>query len=307
MSRNGVRLAALFLLCWPTIVFAQQPGGCERLASLTLPNVIVTSAAAQPAGAWTLANGNAALQPAGAASSPNAPLALPAFCRVAVTLKPSADSNIEGEIWLPLQNWNGKFEEVGNGGWAGTIPYPAMAYALLDGYATAATDTGHKGANSLFALGHPEKLLDLGERSVHEMAVTAKAMINTLFGRSPALSYWNGCSNGGRQGLMAAQKYPNDFDGIVAGAPANNWAHMHVWDMAVSAPVFRDPAGKIPASSLALLNRAAIQACDAADTIVDGIISNPKACSFDPAVLQCRESSAAACLTTPQVEAARRM
>src|ERR1041385_7309676 len=178
---------------------------------------------------------------------------------------------------------------------------------LSDRNATAATDTGHKGANSVFAIGHPEKLLDLGERSVHEMAVAAKAVIAAFYDRAPARSYWNGCSTGGRQGLMAAQKYPNDFDGIVAGAPANNWAHMHAWDMSVSKPVFKDPAGKIPAASLAMLNRAVIQACDQSDGITDGIISNPKACTFDPAVLQCRESSTNACLTPSQVESARRM
>ena len=306
MCRPGEMLAAMVFLCSPSVLFAQQPGSCERIASLTLPKVSITSATRQAAGAWLLTNGTATLQTAGA-SGATPSTQLPAFCRVAITLKPSADSNIEGEIWLPLQNWNGKFQEVGNGGWAGSITYPSMGLALQDGYATAATDTGHKGANSLFAIGHPEKLLDLGERSVHEMALAAKAVIAAFYDRMPTRSYWNGCSTGGRQGLMAAQKYPDDFDGIVAGAPANNWAHMHTWDMFVSAPAFKDPAGKIPAASLALLNRTVIQACDQRDGIADGIISNPKGCTVDPAVLQCGESSASACLTPPQVESARRM
>jgi tannase/feruloyl esterase len=307
MCRPYMLLAAVVVVGWPSLLFAQQSGSCERIASLTLPKVSITLATRQAAAAWLLTNGTATVQPAGATNGTTPSVQLPAFCRVAITLKPSADSNIEGEIWLPLRNWNGKFQEVGNGGWAGSITYPGMAYALQDGYATAATDTGHKGANSVFAIGHPEKLLDLGERSVHEMAVAAKAVIAAFYDRAPARSYWNGCSTGGRQGLMAAQKYPNDFDGIVAGAPANNWAHMHAWDMSVSKPVFKDPAGKIPAASLAMLNRAVIQACDQSDGITDGIISNPKACTFDPAVLQCRESSTNACLTPSQVESARRM
>lgn len=307
MCRYSAVCAAAFLLSWPSLLFAQQPAMCERVTALRLKNVTITSAASHPAATWALTNGNAAIQPPGVQGATTPSIQLPAFCRVAVTLKPSEDSNIDGEIWLPLQNWNGKFEEVGNGGWAGSITYPAMGFALRDGYATAATDTGHKGANSLFAIGHPEKLADLGERSVHEMAVAAKSVIAAVYDRQPARSYWNGCSTGGRQGLMAAQKYPDDFDGIVAGAPANNWAHMHTWDMYVSKPVFKDPAGKIPAASLAMLNRAAIQACDQGDGIPDGIISNPKACTFDPAALQCRASSADGCLTPPQVESARRM
>lgn len=307
MCRHWAILAVLGVVCVPSRLLAQQPATCERLTSLALPNITITFALAQPAAPWMLSNGTATISASGPAAGNSPQIQLPAFCRVAVTLRPSADSNIEGEVWLPLQRWNGKFQEVGNGGWAGSITYPAMGYALQEGYATAATDTGHKGANSLFAIGHPEKLADLGERSVHEMAVTAKALISAFYGRAPAVSYWNGCSTGGRQGLMAAQKYPNDFDGIVAGAPANNWAHMHTWDMFVSAPVFRDPAAKITAASLAALNRAAIQACDSGDGIADGIISDPKACTFDPAALQCGESSSPSCLTAPQVESARRM
>jgi feruloyl esterase len=307
MSKACIALALPIFLCAPRVLFAQQPGtACEHLTSVTLSNATVTSAALQAAGAWMFAPGTAVAQDANAPVAPNATM-LPAFCRVAVTMKPSSDSDIQAEVWLPVQSWNGKFQAVGNGGWAGIISYQAMAYALEDGYATASTDTGHKGGNALFAIGHPEKLADLGERSVHELALKSKAVIDAFYGRAPRLSYWNGCSTGGRQGLMEAQKYPDDFDGIVAGAPANNWAHMHAWDMTALAPVLRDPAGKMPASSLALVNRAATAACDGGDGITDGIISNPKACTFDPASLQCHASAEPNCLTAPQIESVKRM
>jgi feruloyl esterase len=146
-------------------------------------------------------------------------------------LKPSSDSDIKIEVWLPTQGWNGKFEAVGNGGWAGTISYSAMADALRNGYATAATDTGHTGSSASFALGHPEKLLDYTYRSEHEMALAAKSITTAFYGSAPRLSYWNGCSAGGKQGLKEAQQYPDDFDGIVM-VPGVNWfgrAAQSIW------------------------------------------------------------------------------
>src|SRR5439155_105962 len=148
---------------------------------------------------------------------------LPAFCRVAATLTPTSDSEIKVEVWLPASGWNGKLQAVGNGGWAGSISYPAMGEALRRGYATSSTDTGHSGGNARFALGHPEKLIDYAWRSEHEMTVNAKAIIAAFYGNAPRLSYWNGCSAGGKQALKEAQKFPQDFDGIIAGAPASDW------------------------------------------------------------------------------------
>jgi len=149
---------------------------------------------------------------------------LPAFCRVAATLTPSADSDIKIEVWLPTANWNGKFQAVGNGAWNGAIGYPAMADALRRGYATSSTDTGHAGGSASFALGHPEKLIDFAYRSEHEMTVKAKAVVNAFYGSAPKYSYWNGCSAGGRQALKEAQMFPGDFDGIIAGAPGLDWS-----------------------------------------------------------------------------------
>jgi feruloyl esterase len=208
---------------------------------------------------------------------------------------------------LPAENWNGKFQAVGNGGWAGTISYAAMATALQEGYATASNDTGHKGGNALFAIDHPEKLVDFAYRAVHEMTVQAKALVNAYYGRAPRLSYWNGCSTGGRQGLMSAQRYPEDFDAILAGAPANYQTHLHAWDLSVSVPVLKDKASAVPAAKLALVTSAAVAACDARDGVKDGLIGNPMACSFDVASLQCKAGDADTCLTAPQVAALKRV
>src|SRR4029079_7871683 len=195
---------------------------------------------------------------------------LPSFCRVAAVLKPSSDSNIEMEVWLPIDNWHGKFQAVGNGGWAGTISYPAMASALREGYATASTDTGHKGGDAGFGIGHPEKIVDFAVRAVHETTVKSKAFVSAFYDRAPRLSYWNGCSTGGRQGLMEAQKYPEDFDAVVAGAPANYQTHLHTWDLGVSVPVLKDPSSAVTAAKLAALNKAVIGACDGNDKVKDG-------------------------------------
>ena len=267
--------------------FAQSP--CEKLKSLTLPNVTITAAESVAANSMREFT--------------------PAHCRVAAILKPSADSHIEMEAWLPSADWNGKFQAVGNGGWAGSISFPAMAAALREGYATASTDTGHKSAETpggSFALGHPEKLIDYGYRAVHEMTVQAKAIIAAYYGRAARLSYWNSCSNGGRQGLMEAQRYPQDFDGIVAGAPAANWTGRALQSLWVAQIVHRDAASLIPPAKFPLIYNAAVQACDALDGVKDGILGDPRQCKFDPDVLRCREADGPGCLTAAQVETARR-
>jgi feruloyl esterase len=304
------------------------PAACDKIAALALRDTTITSAQFVPAGPFTppaqqgppggpvAANAQAGRGAAagGRGQGPAAPPAmLPAHCRVQAVLKPSSDSHIEMEVWLPAENWNGKFQAVGNGGWAGTISYPALASALQEGYATASNDTGHKGGNALFAIGHPEKLTDFAYRAVHEMVVQSKSIISSYYGRTARLSYWNGCSTGGRQGLMSAQKYPEDFDAILAGAPANYQTHLHAWDLSVAIPVLKDPSAAIPASKLAMINRAALTACDARDGVTDGLINEPQKCSFDVATLQCkagdpstRSGQVEDCLTAPQVAAAKR-
>jgi len=210
---------------------------------------------------------------------------LPAFCRVAATLTPTSDSDIKIEVWLPASGWNGKFQAVGNGGWAGMISYAAMAAALARGYATSSTDTGHAGGRGTFALGHPEKFIDFAYRSEHEMTVAAKAIIDRFYGRGPRLSYWNGCSTGGRQGLAEAQRYPDDFDGIIAGAQANPRTRLNAWQLSLAKAALSDPAAFIPPDKYPLIHKAVIDQCDAVDGVTDGLLNEPTTCRFDPARL----------------------
>jgi feruloyl esterase len=272
---------------------------CESLASLALDNARITMAQALPAGAFSPASG----QRGGNAAAANPYKDLPEFCRVAATLTPTSDSDIKVEVWLPAAGWNRKFQAVGNGGWAGVISYPAMAEAVRAGYATASTDTGHVGGSGSFVLGHPEKLIDFGWRSEHEMTVKAKAIVQAFYGSSPQRSYWNGCSTGGRQALKEAQKFPDDFDGIIAGAPANRTA-LGLW---IAFALLKDPASFIPTAKYPAIHRAVLAACDARDGVVDGLIENPSLCKFDPRVLLCKAADGPDCLTAPQVEAARKV
>jgi len=198
---------------------------CESLASLSLSSATITAAQVVAAGTFAPPAGGRA----GGRSGQDPFAALPAFCRVAATLKPTSDSDIKIEVWLPVSGWNGKFQAVGNGGWAGAISYPAMAEALKRGYATTSTDTGHTGASGAFALGHPEKFVDFAWRSEHEMTIAGKALVNAFYGRAPRYAFWNGCSTGGRQGLAEAQRFPDDFDGIIAGASANPRTYLNSW------------------------------------------------------------------------------
>jgi feruloyl esterase len=292
------------------------------LQSLKLPDTTITMAMTVAAGAFqnpgAPAGPGTPAQPQGQAKgkqakgggAPGAPAApaaqqmLPAYCRVSATLKPSPDSDIKIEVWLPVgAGWNGKYEAVGGGGWAGVISYPALASAVQEGYATSSTDTGHEGGNANFAVGHPEKIVDFSYRAVHEMTVKAKAIIAAYYGDGPKLSYWNGCSSGGKQGLKEAQRFPADYDGIIAGAPANRTA-LALW---VAFAELKDPASTIPQAKYPAVHQAAIAACDSRDGVKDGLIDDPSKCKFDPKVIECKGPDGPSCLTAPQVEAARRI
>jgi feruloyl esterase len=242
-------------------------------------------------------------------SGPDAWKQLPDFCRVAAVLTPSKDSKINIEVWLPSEGWNGKYRAVGNGGWAGSISYGAMSDALQSGYATSSTDTGHtgNGGDASFALGHPEKLIDFAYRSVHEMALNAKAIIEAFYGTPARYSYWYGCSTGGRQGLEEAQRFPRDFDGIVAVAPAINQTRLNVSYLWVAQATLKDPASYIPPSKYPMIHNAVLQACDARDGLTDGVLDDPTRCHFDPEVLRCGGADTPTCLSVPQVEAARKI
>jgi feruloyl esterase len=316
MSKAGITLAVAFVLLVSASADAQSTGGktCESLASLSLPNAKITSAEAIAAGAFKAPNAGRG----GAAFAQ-----LPAFCRVAATLTPAKDSDIKMEIWLPAENWNGKFLAVGNGGWAGTISLDAVATGLRRGYAAASNDTGHSDASAgaQFALSQ-DKLVDFAYRAMHEMTVQSKTIVSTFYSRPPRLSYYQGCSTGGRQGMMEAQRYPDDFDAIVAGAPVYNMVHMNVTQTALQVEMLKNPERIVPPNKVTLVANAATAACDANDGVKDGIISEPLACKFDPGVLACKAgdpstgsgSSRAAsrddgpdCLTAGQVASARQL
>ena len=272
---------------------------CESLGSLALPNTTITFARTVEAGAFTPPT------PAGAVTNGSRFAAVPAFCRVTATLKPSNDSDIKIEVWLPASGWNGKFQAVGNGGFAGVISYPALAAAVTAGYASASTDTGHEGNTAAFALGHPEKVVDFAYRAVHEMTVQAKSIVNAYYGGAPRLSFWNGCSQGGRQAITEAAKYPSDFDGIVAGASGINNMRLMVARMVVNVFAHRSEDSYIPPAKYALVHEAVLKACDALDGVKDGVIENPRLCHFDPRVLVCKGADGPNCLTPAEAETAR--
>jgi feruloyl esterase len=228
----------------------------------------------------------------------------PAFCRVAATLTPSGDSEIRIEVWLPAAGWNGKFQAVGNGAFNGTLNESGMAAALARGYATSSTDTGHTGGGAAWALGHPEKVVDFGWRAVHEMTAAAKLIIARHYGQAPAFSYWNGCSAGGRQAMKEAQKFPEDFNGVIAGSPGLDWTSRAVQAVRIASALESNPAARLGAAARQLLHSAVLNACDASDGLKDGLIGDPAKCAFDPAVLECK-GEGASCLIHAQVETAR--
>jgi feruloyl esterase len=279
----------LFLPLSAAALFAQQP--CESLAKLALPNVTITMATPVAAGMFLAPGARAAVT-------------VPAFCRVAGTVKPE----VNFEVWLPA-NWNRKFLMVGNGGLAGTISYAAMSAPLDRGYATSSTDTGHVSDNDAhWAQGHMERVIDYAHRGVHVTAQASKAVIQNFYGSAPAHSYFNGCSNGGEEAMAEAQRYPADFDGIIAGDPANYYTHLqigaHLW---ITQALQNDAAAYIPAEKTKVLGDAVLAACDALDGIKDGILNDPRRCHFDPSVLLCNTGDKPDCLTAAQVETAKKI
>lgn len=271
-----------------TSAAAATPIACADLKALSVPDTTITLAELRPAG----------VNPAPVGTLPVA------ICRVVGVTKPA----VVFEVWMPTTGWNGKFQGVGNGGTAGVISYGAMRAALARGYATASTDTGHVSSGSFdstWALGRPDLVADFGHRGLHVMTVNGKQITRVFYGERPKYSYYVGCSKGGQQGLMEAQRYPEDYDGLIAGDPANNWtrfyAGAHLW---YSIATLKDPESYIPASKTALLGNAVNAACDAIDGIVDGVLDDPRKCKFDPAVLTCTSGqNPATCFTAKQVKA----
>jgi feruloyl esterase len=308
MKGNPMKHRTLALACFVYATGLQvtiaPAAECEQLASLKLPHTEITLAQNVAAGAFKPPAGSGA---AGPPVAQGAYASLPAFCRIAGTMRPSSDSDIRFEVWMPAANWNGKFVGVGNGVWAGSITHFAMVEPLAKGYATAATDDGHQGSpfDASFAAGHPEKLVDFGHRAVHEMTVAAKAAIAAFYGKDANRSLFVSCSTGGRQGLMEAYRYPRDYHGISSMAPANPMTKLMVSSLWTGYATLKDEASRIPRPKFAEIHKAAVAACDADDGVKDGIISSPPSCRFDPAAMQCKGEDAQDCLTAAQVAAVR--
>jgi hypothetical protein len=225
------------------------------------------------------------------------------FCRVQGEIKPTADSAVGFEVWLPPASaWNGKYEGVGNGGFAGSFIYPSMELALEAGYAVSATNTGHSGSSldSDWAMGHPEKIVDFGWRGIHETALTSKAIVEAYYSKAPAHAYFSGCSDGGREALLEAQRFPKDYDGIVAGAPANYWSKLMSNAIGVQQSL-AGPGGWLSPAKLDTVTKAVVATCHGDG----GYLDDPSRCSFDPGTLACKGEASDACLTAPELATLR--
>ena len=288
---------------------------CQSLASLRLPQATITSAKAvaagpfHPPGAPAVPGERGEHSARGARGAPGGPtLDLPAHCEVTAVLKPSRDSNIRLTLWLPASGWNARFMMVGNDGWGGSIAYAEMLEPLRHGFAVTSTDTGHQGLGGTFASRHPQRLVDFAYRAVHETAVKAKAITSAYYGGTPRYSYWSGgSSGGGRQGLKEVQMYPADFDGVIVGAPANDWMRLQARLRAASTA--NQPRGArapiLGAAQLAILHQGVLDHCDAQDGLKDGQVQDPRACDFSATSLICRPGQdTATCLTSAQADVA---
>src|SRR5579863_1528478 len=287
------------LLALSTIASAQD--ACEKLAAEKIPNTTITLAQTVAAGAF---NGPPA--PFSGVDVSALYKALPAFCRVTAEAKPTQDSDIKLEVWLPVSGWNGKLQGIGNGGFAGLIDDMQMGLALRAGYAATATDAGHAGSpvDAAWAMGHPEKIVDFGHRGIHEMTRVAKAVVQAYYAKAAQRAYFAGCSDGGREALMEAQRYPEDYDGILAGAPANNWVPLLTQAAYDLQALTVNPASFIPAAKIPAIAAAVNAACDELDGVKDGVLNDPRQCKFDPATIQCKTGEETEkCLTAPQVVA----
>jgi hypothetical protein len=298
---RGLALAGGALMVAASSAAAQQ--ACESLKNLKLDHATVVTAAL--------------MEPAPLKQPPGVPfkvpnVTVPRHCEVTGVARPTSDSEIDITLWLPpAETWNGKYMQRGNGGWAGSIQPLVLVGPLFRGYAVAATDDGHRTQGMMpdasWAIGHPEKLIDFGYRALHETTGFSKAVLDAYYGKSAARSYFSGCSDGGREALMEAERYPEDFDGIIAGAPANHWTHHFAGFMWNELALNETPASKITPEKLPAIEKAALAACDALDGVKDGLISDPLKCHFDPSVILCHGAENADCLTQPQIEALKKI
>jgi hypothetical protein len=301
----GYKLALVSLLLGGSAVAAED--ACVRLMGAKVPGATIILAQMNAAGTFA----GPPVPPFDSRDLTAPYKNVPAFCRVVAVAKPSADSEIRIEVWMPAADWNGKLQGLGSGGFAGRIDYMPLGVAVSKGYAVTATNMGHDAESPLdasWALGHPEKVIDFGHRGIHEMTRVAKEAVHAFYGKAPQHSYFAGCSDGGREALMEAQRYPADYDGILAGAPANYWTALLSTAAADTQALTLDAASYIPQAKVPAIAAAVVKACDELDGVRDGILNDPRQCHFDPAVIQCKAGEDTdKCLTSPQVAALKKI
>jgi len=288
-----------------TCVLACAPSSfaatCESLSSLALPNTTITLAQTVPAGSFVApARGGGRGQPLSD---------LPEFCRVQATLKPSSDSDIKMELWLPIaSSWNNKLRGTGNGGLGGGagVNANALANGVRRGYATACNNTGHDGDSS-YALEHPEKIKDFGYRSAHEMTVASKAIVKAFYSTAPKYAYMAEGGGGTIAALSSAQRYPDDYDTIAVTGMSSYLTRHTFGQMWIWQATHKDAASFIPQEKCPVLHKAALDACDALDGLKDGIVGDVARCKFDPSVTMCKSGDGPDCLTAAQIEAAKKI
>ena len=298
---------------------------CTNLQSLGLEHTTITSATDNTTGAFVIPN----------SSPPQTITGLPAFCRVTATLTPTSDSSIKIEVWLPENAWNGRFLGTGGGGFQGVISYNELSSGIQAGFAATNSDlgTGVSGCSPLYCgsngnmgnplaiafgdpstpstglFGHPERIKDFGYRAIHLMTVRGKEIANAFYRRNAGKAYFAGCSTGGQNALMEAQRFPEDYDGILAGAPAFNRTHLHMAGLALWQDTHASPARFIQPGQMSLINKAVIAQCVGRDggASTDQFLTDPRDCDFDPKVLQCTGGNIPpACLTADQVTTIRK-
>ena len=277
------------MLCFSKSAFATKEN-CQSMAQLKLPNTKIIQAEYVSAGDYTI--------------SEDKHFEMPEFCRVVGRSRPTSDSDIKFEVWMPVHEWTGRYYQIGNGGFAGELYYAAMRSQLLLGNAVAATDTGHQDSpfSAQWALGHPEKVIDYGYRSLKITSDKARQLIQAFYGALPQYAYYLGCSGGGRQALVAAQRFPKDWDGIIAGAPPIDFTAL-LTSFANTQHVLSSHGSRsyISPDKLPAIQRAALLTCNDRANVVNDIATNPQYCLLEPDTLSCKGDENNQCLTALQV------
>lgn len=304
--RSIRRICAAAAVSWALILAgAAEAADCTALTRASIPGLEGVEARVIPAGGLPqpTERNQGGLSPF--LDSP-ALADLPAFCRVTGSVATSPSTRIRIEMWLPEQNWNGRFLPGGWSFYAGSMSPSLMTGQLLRGYATATTDGGGIAGQASFLLNQPEKLIDWGERAWRETTIKAKALITAYYGRPPDFTYWNGGGGASRQGLKAVQRFPDDYDAVVVGGLAHDPSHSAFAQIA-NWRAIRSAEPPLTVDHFALLHRAVLSACDTLDGLDDGLVGDPESCRFDPAVLRCPGAAASTCLTEQQIAAVRRV